>query len=426
MKALVYSTNPLGWVACNCLKHLWPGCLLSRLNGLSLRQLPPPPLAEHLSEWVRCRTVLGGICGSDLSVLLQRQPPDTILQSCSTLPAVMGHENVAVVEQVGPGADPAWLGKRVCADPALSCGPRGIDPPCRACAEGQYGSCENFSADGAGSSRLPPAACLGFCGPLGGSWGEMFLAHVSQLFEVPPGLSDKQALLTDPLACSLHAVKRADLSAAEKILVCGAGTLGLGVVWALRATGYPGQIDISARYGHQGELARRLGASEVLALPAGKRKRFALIAGRTGGRVRPARLGNYMLSGGYDVVFECVGTPRAIEEALKWTRSRGQTVLVGTGHGRGADLTSLWFGELTVIGASGRADEDHRGRKVHTYRLVHELLRGPGPDVSAMLTHTFPLERYHEALDAARRKGVHRSIKVAFAFPGSAAGAGRR
>lgn len=414
MKALLYGVNPLGWATCRLLRRLWPGCLLSRLNGLCLRDVPPPELPAD--DWVRCRTVLGGICGSDLGILLQRQPPDSFLQSFSSLPAIMGHENLAVVDKLGSAVNPKWLGKRVCVDPALSCRPRGIEPPCRACAAGNFGACENFSADGEGRSGLPPGACLGFCAPVGGSWSESFVAHVSQLVEVPPELTDELAILTDPLACSLHCVGRADLAAAKNVLVYGAGILGLGAVWGLRAAGYDGRIDVIARHAHQAERADRLGASEVLCPPPDKRRRFELLAERTGGRVTRARFGSYMLSGGYDVVFECIGSRGTIEQALKWTRSRGQMVMVGMGHGRGADMTAIWFGELTVVGSSGRGEEDFRGRKIHTYRMAHELMLSGAAELRPLLTHTFALADYKAALKAAIDKGAHRSVKVAFRF----------
>ena len=414
MKAIVYSVNPLGWGTCKWLKFFWPGCLLSRLNGLVLREIDPPALPGD--DWVLCRTVLGGICGSDVAVIAQRQPPNSFLQSFTTLPMVFGHENVAVVERAGSGVDASWVGKRVCVEPTLCCRVRGIAPACKPCQAGQFGACENFSADGDGSSKLPPGTSLGYCGPVGGSWGEYFVAHVSQLIDIPQQIPDALAILTDPLACSLHATLRADLSKVERVLVYGAGILGLGVVWALRATGYAGKIDIIARHRHQGRLAETLGADEAIFLPSGKRERFQSVAQRTGARLTRARFGNYMLSGGYDAVFECVGSESTIEEALKWTAARGQVILVGTGHGRGTDMTAMWFRELTVIGVSGRGVEDFAGRRKQTYQLVHEFMLAGGADVSSLLTHTFPQADFTEALSVAMHKARHESVKVAFRF----------
>ena len=414
MKGVVYGANPIGWVTCKWLRHLWPGCLLTRLNGLALKQLDPPELPGD--QWVRCRTVLGGICGSDLSVICQRQPPNSILRGFATLPCVLGHENVAVVTEIGAGVDPSWRGKRVIVDCGLSCQVRGIDPPCRSCREGRFGACDNFAPGGWGRYQLPAGSCMGYCGPVGGSWSEQFVAHVSQLIEPPEGLSDGLGVLTDPLACSLHGVLRADLSEARRVLVYGSGMLGLGTVWALRAIGWTGRIDVIARHRHQAEVAEAFGADGIVKLPAGAAARFEAVAARVEGRVVKGLFGSCTLSGGYDVVFECTGTSSTMEDALKWTRAGGQTVLIGTGHGRGTDMTAIWLTEITVLGSSGRAIENFQGRQIHTCRLVHELMRKPGPDVSVLLTHTFPLDDYKAALSAAIHKGAHRSIKVAFAF----------
>jgi threonine dehydrogenase-like Zn-dependent dehydrogenase len=414
MRALVFDPSPAGWVACKLLRPLWPDCWSSRLGGLALRQLPPPELPAP--DWVLCRTILGGLCGTDLSILRQRQRPDSILQGFSTLPAVLGHENVARVCQVGPGVDRAWLEKRVCVEPTLCCRARGIDPPCLPCREGRFGVCENFSADGLGSSRLPPGTSIGYCGRVGGAWGEFFAAHVSQLIEPPENFSDELAVLTDPVACSLHAVLRADLSGAARVLVYGAGILGLGVVWALRAIGYAGAIDVIARHDHQEQLARSLGASDVLRLPAEKARRFQAVAARVGARVTAARFGNCMLSGGYDATFEAAGSPAGIEEAMKFTRAGGQVVLLATGDGRGSDLTPLWFTELNVIGAYGRAEETFAGQSLTTYRLAHQLMLQTNLRADGLLTHTFPIEHYRRAMLTACDKAASRSVRVAFDF----------
>jgi threonine dehydrogenase-like Zn-dependent dehydrogenase len=415
MKALTYGITPLGWAACKLLKPFWPACIVSPLGGLKLAEVEPPPLPGP--DWVRCRTVLGGICGSDLGIIAQRQPPDSILQSFSTLPAVFGHENVAIVEEAGSAVDAAWAGKRVTVEPTLGCKVRGIDPPCRPCSQGRYGACENFSANGEGAAKLPPGSCTGYCGAVGGSWGECFVAHQSQLIEPPAAMSDELAVLTDALACSLHAVLRADLTGVSTVLVYGGGMLGLGIVWALRAVGYAGKLDIIARHSRQADLARAFGATDVIALPSGEKAKFRAIAQRVDGRLTQSRFRNFMISGGYDLIFECTGGEWCIEEAFKWASGGGQVVMVGTGHGRGTDMTPIWFRELRVIGASGRADEAFRGRRVHTYNLAHELMLQTKADLSCLLTHVFPIEDYKAAMAAALGKHKHGSVKVAFRFP---------
>jgi len=382
------------------------------MNGLSLRDVPPPELPAD--DWVRVRTLMAGVCGSDLALIAQKQPPNSILQAYSTLPTIFGHENVAVVEHVGPAVDKSWIGKRVCVDPTLCCQVRGIEPPCRRCAAGQYGACENFAADGQGRAGLPPGTSIGYCGRTGGAYSEYFVAHESQLYPVPDELSDEQAVLTDPIACSLHAVLRVDLSQARHVLVYGAGVLGLGVIAALRAVGYQGSIDALNRSSYLKDTAESLGANEFLQLPSDRRARFEAVAARTGASVKRARFGNYTLSGGYDVVFDCVGSQRSINESMKWTRSRGQVAMIATGHGGRLDVTPLWFTELTIVGAYGRELESFEGRRVGTYELTHEMMVSGKLPVGKLLTHIFRIEQYKQAFEVGLNKAKYAAIKVAF------------
>jgi threonine dehydrogenase-like Zn-dependent dehydrogenase len=359
---------------------------------------------------------MAGICGTDLSLVAQKQPPDSILQAFSSLPAVFGHENVAVVEAVGPGVEESWVGRRVCVEPTLCCEVRGIDPPCARCRAGEFGACENFGADGVGTAGLPPATSIGFNRRTGGAFAERFVAHVSQLVPVPDALPDELAVLTDPVACSLHAVLRLDLDGVERVLVYGAGVLGLATVAALRAVGYRGEIHALDLHEYTARLAVAMGADEALRLPRGRSERFEEIARRTGATVHRARFGNYTLSGGYDVVFDCVGCTQSLNESLRWTRSRGQMVFLATGHGRGVDMTPIWFTELTVLGAYGRQRERFEGRRVGTYELVHELMGSGRLTVGGLLTHTFRIGEYRRAFRVGMDKARHEAVKVAFDF----------
>ena len=364
MKAVLYNPTYQGWLATHFLRRRWPGLLTSRLNGFHLEEMHPPELPGD--DWVRVRTLLGGICGSDVALAVHSQPADSILGAFNTMPFIPGHENVAVVEEAGPAVDRSWIGRRVCVEPTLACAARGIDPPCPRCAAGEFGVCENFGDLSRGRAKLPPGTSIGYNSRTGGSWGERFVAHVSQLVPVPDSLSDEEAVLTDPLACGLHAALRADLSSAGTVLVYGAGVMGLAVTACLRATGFAGRIDVADRSAKPEARAKGLGASDFFVPPADARERYELVARRTGATFHEGRLFSFMLCGGYDVTFECVGSVVTITESLRWARSRGQVVMVGTGHGRGADLTPVWFRELTVLGAYGLQLESFQGRRIGT------------------------------------------------------------
>ena len=414
MQALFYNVRPIGWLTCRLLRRLWPGCLVSPLGGVSLRDVGPPELPGD--DWVRLRTLLGGICGTDQAIIAQKQPPSSILQAFSSMPMILGHENVAVVEEVGPDVDAAWVGKRVCVEPTLCCRPRGIEPPCPRCRDGLFGTCENFGSDSLGSAKLPPGTSIGYNRRTGGSMGEYFVAHESQLVAVPDELTDEQAILTDPAACSLHAALRTDLSQAKRVLVYGAGVLGMGLIGALRAIGYDGRIDALDRSEYVADLAVRLGADELIRLPRRKPARYAAMADRLGAAVVRARLGSRMLIGGYDVAFDCVGSAESFNECLNWTRSGGQVMMIGTGHGGRIDLTPLWFGELIVRGSYGRQVEQFGAKRMTTYQLVHELMAEGKLKLDGLITHRFALSEYRRAFDVALHKSAHRALKVVFDF----------
>src|SRR5262249_7163788 len=160
-------------------------------------------------RWVRVRTRLGGICGSDLAIVTLRASPAT--SPFSSFPFVLGHENVGIVEETGAAARGVQRGERVVVNPLLACAARGIEPPCRQCPAGHPSRCEGFT-DGA----LARGMMIGTTRGLGGSWGERFVAHDSQVHRVPDGVSDEEAVLVEPFACAVHAVRSAPPAAGER------------------------------------------------------------------------------------------------------------------------------------------------------------------------------------------------------------------
>ncbi|MBT3277991.1 MAG: alcohol dehydrogenase catalytic domain-containing protein [Phycisphaerales bacterium] len=415
MKAAIYKVNPLGWATCKWLKHFWKGCLGTKLNGFSIRKIPSPKLPGP--EWVCIRTRLGGICGSDAGMVMQKQPPDTLLQAYSSQPMGMGHENVGEVLLVGDNVDESWVGKRVIVEPTLACKQRGLDPVCPRCAEGNFSSCQHFSADEPGPYGLPPGLSIGYNSMTGGSWGEYFVAHVSQLFEVPDHVSDEEAVMVDPFACSAHGVFSTNLENVERVLVYGGGgIIGLGVIASLRASGFTGTIDAYDRGWSMKPHIRTMGADELLVDPGNKAEKYDMFAVRTGATVQRVRFGNRTLTGGYDVVFDCVGTGDSFTDCLKLCRGEGQVTVLGTLQVGRVGLTSLWFREITARGVYGRGIESHDGIDTPTYKVVLDWIANGTISVKDLVTHHFRLDQLHEALVKSTEKARHGIIKAVFDF----------
>lgn len=409
MLALEYNPTPMRWALCKAAATVSRRAYTSALSPLRLveRAIPERPG----TDWVRLRTVRGGICGTDLALVTQRIHPATILQAFSSFPAVLGHENVAIIDDVGEDAAPWQTGQRVCVEPAIGCHGRGIVPPCRECAAGRAALCESVGDDG-----LPPRALIGLNALTAGSWAGFFLAHRSQLHAVPDGVTDDVAALVDPIASSAHAVLRRPPTSGETVLVNGAGIIGLGIVAAVRALGLDNKIIVTARYPFQEDLAGRLGATHVVRLARrdGFAARYEAVSRFARGRRLTVRFGNQVLLGGFDLTYDCTGTGIGLSDALKWTTSRGTVVVVGTGSISRLDTTPIWFDELNVIGANGRQIETGKGRKLHTYDLVFDWLQSGRMDLSVIPVHCYKLTEYRRAFAHLFDRRRHPIVKVAF------------
>lgn len=370
------------------------------LSLLRLSHRPAPPLPGP--GWVRLVPRLSGICGSDLAVLGGHASP--YLGALASTPFVPGHEIVADVLE-GEGA-----GRRVVVEPLLSCAVRGVRPPCASCAAGEPQHCESVAGDG-----LAAGLQTGYCTATGGGWATELVAHVSQLHAVPDGLDDDDALMVEPLACAVHAVSRTLPGAGERVVVLGAGTVGLLVVAAAAALAPRARLLAAAKHDHQRRHAAGLGAQTVCAPDALLRTvRFL-----TGARLVEPRVGEPFLLGGADLVYECTGTAAGLRDAIACTRPGGTVVMVGMPGRVHLDLAPAWHRELNLRGAYGYGREVDR----RTFDIALDLAARIHP--GRLVDAAYPLEDYRTAVAHAAAAGSRGAVKLAFR-PQPAATGGRR
>jgi threonine dehydrogenase-like Zn-dependent dehydrogenase len=378
-------------------------------SPVALRQVPDArPLHD---DWVVTRPRLTGICGSDSKQILLdfgEGDIDNAVSAFCSFPQVMGHEVVADVVALGPAAKGLEVGQRVVLNPWLSCGPRGIDPPCPACQSGDYSLCWSF-ADG----DLRPGIHTGVSADVTGGYAELMPAHDSMLFAVPDGVSDKAAVLADPFAVSLHAITRHPPPAGGKALVYGAGSLGSCSVAILRAL-YPSvDVAVVARFPAQASLARQLGASLVL----DHEPRLELIesvAAWGNGRLRQPLEGLPMAyPGAVDVVYDTIGKPETFEVGVRLLKARGTLVKAGV-HAPGRwEWSPLYFKEISWVGSNAFGVEEVEGFRQHGIAHYLDLAAAGRVDLTAMVTHTFPLEQWQAAFLTIADQGTTGAIKVA-------------
>lgn len=412
-KAIQFIRSVPRWLLVRNLASRWPGVATGALSCLRWVDTAPPPLPTP--EWVRIRTRLSGICGSDLSTIACKGSP--YFSPFVSTPFVLGHELVGEIVEVGKDV-PASVktGLRAVIEPALGCEVRGIKPPCRPCAAGLYANCENIF-----KGSIQKGFQTGYCASTGGGWSEAtVVAHHSQVHLVPEDLSDEEAVLAEPLACSLHSALKAPMGQDQTLVVTGCGTIGLLLIFGYRMAGGQGKVLAVARFPHQAEMARQLGADECLGL-RGPREYYHWVLERTGslaagGGIYQPEIGKPVVLGGADAVLDCVGIGPTMDDSLRLTRPRGLVLLVGMpGIPSGIDWTSAWYKELRVHGSYAYGWEHlPDGRKVKTIQLALEYLLAAKGKLKAMVSRKFPLTEYRAAIENAFRTDRPGNFKTVF------------
>jgi L-iditol 2-dehydrogenase len=206
----------------------------ARLLGARRLALASVPLPEPGPGEARVRVRACGICGSDLH----------LFEGGPLVPGVVpGHEIAGEIDALGPGVAGFAPGEPVAVEPLHACG------RCDECRRGDDALCRDGAIHGLSRD---------------GGFAEFLCVDARRLFRVPSGLDPRLAALAEPMAVVVHGLRRGALAPGERVLVLGAGTLGLLAVLAARALG-AGEVLATARHAHQAALAARLGAARVLA-----------------------------------------------------------------------------------------------------------------------------------------------------------------
>ena len=371
----------------------------SSISPVHLADVPDPVL--QADNWVRVPNQMCGICGSDLHQLFVDAGLDV---APVALPAhkriYLGHEMVGEVVEKGTAVTQFEIGDRVVrwgrADDCLA---RDRLELCAPCQRGHRVLCEHASEPREHQ-------------PVGGGFGDTFITPASTLLPVPDSLPDEQAIFSEPVAVAIHAASRCRPQSGEQILVLGVGTIGFLLIQTLHIMQPECQITAVAQFPWQGDIARQLGADQIiLSTDDG----YSTAAELTSSPLYEGRSGNRMLIGGFDAVFDCVGIAQTLSDALRWTRANGTVILVGVNlHRMKVDLTPIWHQEVNLIGSIGHDIIEWQGEQISTFDLGMRWMSEGKIETDNLLTHRFPLEEYRTAFDTAVDKARSRSIKVVF------------
>jgi (R,R)-butanediol dehydrogenase/meso-butanediol dehydrogenase/diacetyl reductase len=296
-----------------------------------------------------------GICGTDLHATREG-----LTTACCG--QILGHEYVGEIVEVGKHAAGNWqVGDRVCAMPFIGCG------TCLACASGRFFECQD--------KRVP-----GVDAP--GGFAQYVATGARETIRLPEELDLQSAALVEPLAVGIHAVRVADLKAGSRIMVIGAGPIGLTVALWARFFGAR-DVVVSEMAGSRAALAKQMGATAVIQPdPAADAQtlleEFVSVAGAPP-----------------DIIFECVGAPGLLQQCIEMAPQRGQIVPVGVCEQ--PDAIMPFFGllkELRIQFAIAYTRDD--------FETCLAMLAERRIDVSPMVTDVVSLDELPAAFEALR------------------------
>lgn len=286
-----------------------------------------------------------GVCGSDVHYYEHGRIGPFVVEA----PLVLGHEAAGRVVELGELASGHAVGDRVALEPGVPCG------RCRECRAGAYNLCADVRF-----FATPP---------VDGAFAEYVTIHEDFAFALPDSLSDEEGALMEPLSVGVWACRKAGVSAGDRVLITGAGPIGLLAMQCALAFGAT-EVTVSDVNEHRLELATRTGATRVVR--AGEA--LALEA---------------------DALIECSGHPAAVAGGIRALRPAGTAVLVGMGPEEDGTLPlSLIQGrELWITGTF---------RYANTYPAAIALTASGKVDLRAIITGHFGLEDADAALRAGR------------------------
>lgn len=324
--------------------------VLVRAGELTVESRPVPvPLADQVM--VRVNAV--GICGSDVHYFHEGRIGDFVVEE----PLVLGHEAGGVIVAVGDDVDPSRLGERVSIEPQRPC------RVCEFCRSGRYNLCPRIEF-----YATPP---------IDGAFAEYVAIQDDFAYAVPATVSDAAAALMEPLSVAIAAVRKAGVRPGSRVLIAGAGPIGIVTAQTARAFG-AAEIVISDPMAERRDVALRFGATEAVDPAAGP------------------------LGSGFDAFVDASGSPVAVSQGIGALKPGGVAVLVGMGADEVAlPVSTIQNRELNVTGIF---------RYANTWQAAIQLVASGAVDLDALVTGEFGIREVREALDSASHPSTLKSI----------------
>lgn len=304
------------------------------------RAVPEPAPGEVL-----VRVVAVGICGSDVHYFEHGRIGPYVVET----PMVIGHEAAGIIVEVGHGVSSDRMGEHVALEPGVPC------RNCPTCLSGRYNLC--------------PDVVFFATPPVDGAICEYVTLASAFAHPVPAGLDHDHAAMAEPVSVGIWACRRAAVQAGDRVLVTGAGPIGLLTAQVARAFGAT-SVTVTDMSPFRVAMAAQLGLH--------------------------AQLATAPLEGEYDVQIECSGAGAALSSGMTSLARSGRVVLVGMGADQVSINVPLVQGrEITITGTF---------RYANTYPLALDLIASGAVDVAPVITHHFDIDHTTDAMTLSSRE----------------------
>ena len=303
---------------------------------------------------VLIRVHLTSICGTDLHI----HAWDAWAQKTVPVPLIVGHEFMGEIAALGPGVEGLSVGQRVAGEGHVTCG------YCRNCRAGRREFCHNHTG-------------LGVTRP--GAFAEYVVIPAENVFPVPRHVADDVAAVLDPLGNATHTALAFDV-VGEDVLITGAGPIGIMAAGIVRHVGAR-HVVVTDVNDFRLAMATAMGATRVVNVT------------REAPRTVMDELG---MSEGFDVALEMSGAEAAFNQLLSVMNHGGKVAVLGIPSGpMTLEMNDVIFKGLQIQGIYGR-------RIFETWYKMAAMLQS-GLDVSSVITHHFPADRFEDAFAIVRQ-----------------------
>jgi len=337
--------------------------MLTGLRRMEIREVPDPAIAGPNDVLLKIRAV--GVCGSDVHYYETGRIGSQVVR----FPFTVGHECAGEVVEIGAAVKNVRVGDLVAVDPLVSCG------SCDQCRSGRVNTCRKQKF-------------LGCPGQISGCLSEFLVMPAESCFPVTNRLSAAQAVLCEPFAIGVYAVRQANLRPYSKVAVLGAGPIGLSVLEAAKAEGVKAAY-ITEVILERVEVARKAGAKWV-------------------GNPEKEDVVNAILDReplGVDVVFEAAGRQETLDQAVELLKPGGKLMVIGIFREDRVSFIpdQVRRKEVTIINV--------RRQNECTQRAI-DLVAEDAVNLDYMITHRFGFEDAAGAFDlvANYRDGVVKAL----------------